>query len=231
MRDEIADLVHRVVSRGLFLQGKLLELPQPDPHFLQSEHASLLGMLSGPDPVRRLADYDGDPRQTAGAAPQSGDLTLLPKLFLGIRYALACWLDEIVIPVKPWVNEWWENHTLEFNLYSIKERHWKFWEQAELAEYRLDVDALEVAYLCVMLGFRGKYRGDTPELRKWRARVETRLRAVLRAPEPDQPLPMRPALDQAPRLGYRLYRLMWAVLLFVGSALALGGIVYLLAKS
>ncbi len=229
MRDEIADIVHRVFSRGLFLQARLQALPQQDLRFLQTEHAALLGMLSGPGPVRSLADFDGDPRHTAPGYTQADDRPYPPTLFIGIRYALACWLDEVAAHSQPWAAAWWEVHKMETSLYvGLNDRDWKFWEQAELAELRRDIDALEVAYLCVMLGFRGRFFGNAQELRDWRGRVEPRLRAVLRGPEGDQPLPRRLALDREPRLGYRLYRRMWAVLLFVGGALLFGGAVYLL---
>src|SRR5262245_474207 len=76
--------------------------------------------------------------------------------YLGVGYPLACWLDEVFIldPASPWREAWTEN-SLEFALCRSQERAVKFWEQARQAELRGDADAVEVFYLCMMLGFRG----------------------------------------------------------------------------
>lgn len=80
--------------------------------------------------------------------------------FLGVRYALICWLDEIFILDSKW-SAAWNERSLESQIYSTRDRYWKFWEQYELAK-PMGTDIVEAFYQCVMLGFRGRY-GDAPD--------------------------------------------------------------------
>ena len=75
-----------------------------------------------------------------------------PTRFLGVRYGLTCWLDELFILYSPW-ERLWNERKLEASLYGTNDRAWRFWEQARLAESRAGSSALEVFYLCVILGF------------------------------------------------------------------------------
>src|SRR5439155_6674283 len=76
--------------------------------------------------------------------------------FMGIRYALACWLDEVFIADSPWSAEWTEK-MLEVALYGgSSQRAWRFWEQARKAEARPGTDSVEAYLWCAMLGFRGQ---------------------------------------------------------------------------
>jgi type VI protein secretion system component VasF len=63
-----------------------------------------------------------------------------------------------------------------------------FWAHAEAAERRHRADILEVAYLCVALGFRGEMADDPDRLAQWRERM-------LRKIAHDQPWPAPPALS------------------------------------
>ena len=232
MRDEIASLVHRVFSRGLHLTSRLRQQSYPDLGFLAAEHASLLGQLSMAHQARGFPDYEGDPRPPVMAHyPQTPDLAYPPNLFLGIRYALACWVDEVVMATQPWVDEWWRDRRLETTLYSpLNDRYLKFWEQAGLAEIRPDVDALEAMYLCVMLGFRGKYRDNPRELADWRARVEPRIRSALRGQEAEEPQARRLTLHKGPLVGYRVFQRTLAAGLVLAGGLLFGGMVYLVLR-
>jgi type VI secretion system protein ImpK len=165
MRDDIANLVHPVFNYGLRLKERLARGEAAD---MDTEQATLKGLLLGEMEARRVADYGGD-----RAIDQStmGGRTLNPssrssESFLGIRYALVCWLDEIFIVDSPWAQEWNE-HKLESVLYGTNDRAWAFWEQARKAEARPGGDALEVFFLCVMLGFRGEYREQPDRLQQW----------------------------------------------------------------
>ena len=171
MREEIANLVHPVIMHGLRLKERLERGERPD---FEAEQAALKGLLTGSQ-ASRIADYVGDHAQVsmagmtrAGESPRRGDH------YLGIRYALVCWLDEIFILDSPWTNEW-NNAKLEESLYSSNDRAYVFWEQARKAETKPGTDALEVYYLCVVLGFRGDYRSMPEKLQAWRTTVESRI--------------------------------------------------------
>src|SRR5947209_13972033 len=116
-------------------------------------------MLLTESEARRHPDFGGEgerPAQTpASEAAPAG------RPFLGVRYALACWLDELLILNSPW-SAAWNERKLEAALYGTNDRAWKFWEQAELAAARPTTDALEGFFLCVVLGFRGEL-GLEPE--------------------------------------------------------------------
>ncbi len=107
--------------------------------------------------------------------------------FLGIRYPLVCWLDEIFILDSPWKEEFSEN-ALEWAFFSSNERAWTFWRQAELAESRVSADVLEVFFLCVTLGFRGEWRDSPEKLKSWHNRIKSLLfeTQARRWPSPDE---------------------------------------------
>jgi type IV/VI secretion system ImpK/VasF family protein len=233
MREDIANLVHRVFSQGLHLTSRLQQQRQPDLGLLQAENAALHGLLTMAHRARGYPDYEGDPRPPGAAGfPQVPDMPYPPNLFLGIRYALACWVDEVVMATQPWVAEWWNFNKLETKLYPpLNDRHWKFWEQAGLAEIRADIDALEAVYLCVILGFRGKFQDNPKGLREWRAKVEPRLRSTLRGEEPPEPSVRRLTLHKEPLAGYRLYQRMFAAALIVAGGLLFGIAVYIVLNN
>ena len=134
MRDELADVVHPVFNYGLSLKervqrGELLDR--------ETEQGKLKGLLKGTHQAAAWGEYGGDGEH-----------------FLAGRYALACWLDDLFILDSAW-SEWWKENALEWALYRTNERGWKFWEQARLAASRAGNEALEIFFLCVMLGFRG----------------------------------------------------------------------------
>jgi type VI protein secretion system component VasF len=82
----------------------------------------------------------------------------LSNLFLGVQYALTCWLDEVfMLDAPPWWGQQWEADSLEVRLYGgSQERAWRFWDQARRAEGpRGSPEALEAFLWCAMLGFKG----------------------------------------------------------------------------
>ena len=93
--------------------------------------------------------------------------------FMGARYALTCWLDEMFID-STWQREWDENK-LEQALFQTNIRYSNFWSQARLAEsIPGSGDAQEAFLLCVLLGFRGEL-GERPEqLREWVSAARSR---------------------------------------------------------
>jgi type VI secretion system protein ImpK len=165
MRGEIADLVHNVIQAGLRLRQRLDD--EGERPSLAAEQATLTAKLLESE-GQRWPDYTGDPGYDAAGG---GDR------FLGGKYALTCWLDEIfTLDVKDedWRKEWNER-TLEQALFRSRVRASAFWAQAKRAEGRPGADALEIFYLCVMLGFRGNLRGRPEQLTIWRAVVERRV--------------------------------------------------------
>jgi type VI secretion system protein ImpK len=188
MREEIANAVYAVFNYGLNLKDRLDRGENPD---LAQEQRALKGYLDSDMGARRLPDFAGDsvtgtvgpgglrPADAAGGR-RSGEA------FLGIRYALTCWVDEIFIADSPWA-DLWKEEMLEYQLYGTNDRAWNFWEQARLAETRPGGDALEVFFLCAMLGFRGKYRDEPESLRKWVNGIQVRLARALAKEWPAPP--------------------------------------------
>jgi type VI secretion system protein ImpK len=177
MREEIANLVYPVLTHGTRLKEKLANDDPPDFATAQKE---LLGLLQAAGHAQRLADFVGDKPQEDSMRSLKGDK------FLGIRYAVVCWLDEIFILDSTWKDQWSE-HSLEVELYKSRERAWKFWEQADWASARPTTDALEVFYLCVMLGFRGDKASKPEELHAWCERIKAQ---IDQGADPDFHLPV-----------------------------------------
>ncbi|MEQ8791065.1 MAG: DotU family type IV/VI secretion system protein [Pirellulaceae bacterium] len=161
MREQIAKIVHPVIAHGLQLQQRLRGGESPD---LEHEQTTLKDLLLSDFESLRWRDFGGDAavgRAEGGERGLTDDRQHAGDHFLGVRYALVCWLDELFCNETPWGQQWNENK-LEMELYGTNDRAWRFWEQAKIARSRPGSDALEVCYLCVVLGFRGQLR-DQPE--------------------------------------------------------------------
>jgi type IV/VI secretion system ImpK/VasF family protein len=165
MREEVSNIVHRVLLAGLELKERLNRGESPD---FEKEQAKLKGLLGDAD-ARRYPDFVGEvvPDQTllGGRSSAHAQGKTSGDYFLGIRYALACWLDEIFILDSPWASQWNED-SLEVALYGMRDRSHGFWTQARRVETRPG-DALEAFYLCAMLGFRGELRDQPDQLQSW----------------------------------------------------------------
>jgi type VI secretion system protein ImpK len=198
MREDLAAVVYPVIAHGLQLRNRLLRGDKPN---LDQEQRELLKLLRGEAEARRWPDYGGAGERFGGS-------------FWGSRYALACWLDEIFLNEEFSGTSWgvgWNDKKLEVQLYNSNERAWMFWNQARLAEAS-GPDALEVFYLCVMLGFRGEGEDKPPDLDAWREQLEGRIE---RAPEEQAGLKVE--FNAAPRRGRDRLR---NVLMAVGAVLA-----------
>lgn len=157
MHEAIAHLVHPVLGYALRLKDRL---ERGDGPTFEVEQSALKGLLLSEIEARRWPDFGGD------ADPPGEGRSRGPQAFLGVRYALACWLDELFIGQTRW-SALWNERKLEVALYGTNDRAWKFWEQARLAEARAGRDAREVFFLCVMLGFRGELLEEPDRLRAW----------------------------------------------------------------
>jgi type VI secretion system protein ImpK len=80
------------------------------------------------------------------------------------KYALVAWIDDLLIS-SPWSGrDWWESNSLEFAMFKTRDRATKFFINGKEAAELPRRDALEVYYLCVILGFRGLYKLREAEL-------------------------------------------------------------------
>ncbi len=75
------------------------------------------------------------------------------------KYALAAWVDDLLIEAAWDGSNWWEQNRLEFQLFRTADAFQKFYVQSQKATEMPQKDSLEVFYVCVVLGFRGLY-GD-----------------------------------------------------------------------
>jgi len=228
MRDEIANLVYPVLLKGLSLKERLGSPgTQPD---LDVEQGILKKYLN-PEDTRRAGDFMGDTgANTSSAINRSADVgRRLTERLLGIRYALACWLDEIFILDSPWARQWTERK-LETALFDSNLRATVFWEQARRAETREGDDALEVFFLCVMLGFQGDRRDKPEQLQSWITTTRKRLTEGLKK-EPPAPVEIDPPVDVPPLRARDRFARMLVVggLLFL--LLMIAGMVFAILKS
>jgi type VI secretion system protein ImpK len=152
MNQQLFQIVHPVFRQGLQLYSRLRRGEEP---VLEEEQAILMGLLAEQPVPDFLPDPDGR--------------------FLGIRYVLVCWVDELFILESPWASRWAENK-LEARLYGSNERAFRFWEQADLAVNRPTTDALETCFICVLLGFSGERGEDPALLHAWLSSTRLQLR-------------------------------------------------------
>lgn len=195
MRPETARLVQPVLAYGWELKQRLGRGETPD---LEAEQAALKALLQNDLYARQWPAFGGD---SAGN-------------FLGARYALVCWLDELFTLHSPWAEAWIEQK-LEESLYNTNDRAWKFWEQAEKAA---EVpDALEAYYLCVMLGFRGTHYESPGRLREYRQAWERAFEpAQAKGPELPPQGTFEPNVGElGGRALFRAMAMVWAGTLFV----------------
>jgi type VI secretion system protein ImpK len=175
MPSQIDEFIHSVLSYGVELKARLDRGEQPD---LDAEQAELKDKLLSDYEARRWPEFGGEPLRERGTlASSSNDASPDSGQFLGVRYALACWLDELFTCYSPWASAWNE-HKLEVELYGSNDRAWRFWEQARLAQSRPGGEALEAFFLCVALGFRGELRDQPDKLQTWTNHAKARLGKV-----------------------------------------------------
>ena len=196
MRAEIAELVHPVIAYALDLRARLERGEKPD---FGAEQAELRSLLKTANEAQKWPEYAGDGER-----------------FLGIRYALTSWADEILID-SPWEREWNERK-LEEQLYFTNDRAFRFWQQADVAQARSGTDALEVFYLCVMLGFRGEGPPAPQTVAGWRDAAEEQL-ARAQSKNWAGPQEQQPDVYAVPRRGRDRLRLVLMALVVLLAVL------------
>jgi type VI secretion system protein ImpK len=108
-----------------------------DPHTLQSH---VLGMFAEAD---QRADASGVPKEVVCEA----------------KFALAAFLDEMVMTSRWPEKHQWTSQLFQYELFQTQVAGVEFFDHLDGVRRRLPLNAplLEVYYLCLLLGFQGKY--------------------------------------------------------------------------
>lgn len=197
MNPAIAGYVQPILNRGLELKRRL-------------ESGETLDMEQAQRELMDLLKREVEPRYRGNVAGE--------KDFLGIRYPLACWLDEIFIMDSPWSSDW-TAQTFEWAMYGDRQAARRFWTQAEMALKSRGDDVVEVFFLCVLLGFRGRYRDDPERLRQ--EFIEPARRTLKRslAKKWEEPRKLQPPANVPPLHGREHFRRM--ILVWLGTVVPL----------
>jgi type IV/VI secretion system ImpK/VasF family protein len=176
MHEAVARYVHAVFRRGLELAQRSVD---GGPIEVDREQAELEGLLFH-EPADELAsELVAIDRPADVAAP--GRPARTKPAIEDIRYLLICWLDDLFILSSSLADEWSESK-LEVRLTGQNDRSAKFWVHVHEAERRHQINVLEVAYLCVALGFRGEMADDPERLAGWLE--QTRRKIASNQPQP-----------------------------------------------
>ena len=122
MNEPLSSLVHQALNYGLRLRQRIAEGERPA---LSAEQAVLKDMLLAAEAADLRREFGADALAPGAKSGRPGDA---PR-FLGIRYLLVCWLDELFTDDSDWGRAWNERK-LEMELYGSNDRAWRFWEQA-----------------------------------------------------------------------------------------------------
>jgi type VI secretion system protein ImpK len=218
MRPDLAHQTLQVLLHGLDLREKVRAGARPSVNQEQAKFKSLLGASNAPAPWGTAAHDPNSSLSPDRAGGGGGE-------FLGIRYALTCWLDELLIDAG-WRE--WDNAKLELALYRTNVRYHNFWQQDRLGEAIPEAaDAKEAFLLCVLLGFRGEM-ADTPDaLKEWVTAAKGRVTRQM-GKEPPAPPEQPPVTDVPPLTGIQAFKGMTRWLL-LGGLVAIPATVLLLA--
>lgn len=161
MNDAFAELVGPIFQHVIDFQDRL---EQGDHPALEAEREHILTLL------------EESTQRARTARELSADFELA-------KYALVYWIDEVLIN-STWTHaEAWRKQILEWDFYRENVGGDRFFEKAREGEELSNTDALETFYLCVALGFRGKYAFTPTELQNWSARGYAKIVAGSKQPE------------------------------------------------
>jgi len=73
------------------------------------------------------------------------------------KYAIVAWIDDILVQSSWNQASWWQNNVLEVEIFNTRLCFEQFFVNAKRAAGMPSRDALEVYYICGILGFRGLY--------------------------------------------------------------------------
>jgi type VI secretion system protein ImpK len=203
MTPEFSETVDPILTQGLDLIDRI---ERAQPITVHSEYSRIIDRIN-------VGDH------------RFGDSEVWTKA----KYALVAWLDEQMIDA-PWEHSnWWENNVLERKYFHDRKAFDDFFPQAKRAAELPNKDALEVFYLCVILGFRGFYDRPGAAQKAERYRLPNRIEdwvsqtaKTLRFVDP-------PKIDAAPRIGDGAPPLEGKMQFFAMSALGLTLLVGVLA--
>ena len=160
------------------------------PEFAEAVDRVFLHVLGLLDQIGRNAEPspDDEKRRIRGWIDRAEGLLGQQRDWELAKYGLVSWIDEVLIDA-PWQgSKWWNENKLETELYNTNDRQWKFYAEAKEATKLPRRDALEVFYVCVVLGFRGLYRDPgaaahnaealdlPPDLEAWAKQTATSIR-------------------------------------------------------
>ncbi|MCO6453742.1 MAG: DotU family type IV/VI secretion system protein [Pirellulaceae bacterium] len=134
MTPRMAVAVDPIFLHVLDLQDRIAREEQPDP---QEERHRIKALIDQAEAIM-------------GASPE----------WEHTKYAIVSWIDEVLVDTNWNGQEWWSNNVLEMALFSTRLCHEQFYTRAQEASTFKTRDALEVFYVCVVLGFRGLYRDE-----------------------------------------------------------------------
>jgi type VI secretion system protein ImpK len=153
------------------------------------------------------------------------------------NFAVVAFLDETVLTAQDANASQWAGKSLGEELFDQRSAGELFFKRLETLRANRDsqelAEVLEVHYLCLLLGYEGKFAGGSKaELQLLMSNLRERIERIFgRNPEfspdaalPDEPLAAAPAvdpLDKQVKL-FALAALVLAVLCFVGFSLQLG---------
>lgn len=143
------------------------------------------------------------------------------------RFAIVAWCDEMILRSNWSGREEWERDTLQFQLYRTRNAGDEFFER--LDRLRADQnDAREVYFLCLALGFIGKYADDEGARRALLTQQYEQLRVSGRTLDLSrEPQFQTPAYDLAIRLPRsRGSGILRTLLAMTGVSLVVFGILY-----
>jgi type VI secretion system protein ImpK len=117
------------------------------------------------------------------------------------KYALVSWVDEMLVETFWNGREWWSENVMEIDLFNTRQCNEEFFLKAHKAAQQRGRDALEVFYVCVILGFRGLYHEPDsgaeiarslnlpPRLKDWTKQVAESIRLAGERPRLVDPGP------------------------------------------
>lgn len=159
-----------LAAEALAFAVQLRRAQEPDPASLRAEVRKLLTEL---DAAAQAAGKD-------------------PTVVQTVRYALCAFLDEIVLSSNWNIRQDWAGMPLQmeyFNDFTAGEEFYRKLEALRGSGDAVRREALEVFFLCLGLGFRGKYAGMSgmEEIKLLRARIQAELTAGGSGPQPLSP--------------------------------------------
>lgn len=186
MHAALADAVYAVFNRGIAVRERL---EAGDPIDWEREHERVHTLLNA---FVSVEDTKGSGDFSFVFSEHANHEERRRLTHVTIGFALTCWLDEfLTLHVPP------ETQLPDAYRFGNAEGASRFWDEARYAETRGDLEAIEVMYLCVMLGFRGPWRGETAQVEAWAERIRAKLDRM-------QETWTMPASLEAPRLDRRL---------------------------